>query len=588
MGLEDKEYQNKVETALKGLKIDKNFRLPIYDNEKTVGCLSPVQADDINDSDVVSLLAEWRQANKDSFPTQFKVTMEGTKKWLDEQVINKSDRILFMVYSNGKPIGHMGLALFNYHYRFCEIDNVVRGSEDAKGIMTLALNAIIRWAFEELGLSFLSLRVFSDNARAIALYQRCGFLEVKRIPLERIEENDAVKFIEIPYGSMKRPDRYFALMSLQNPHEKPKEKMILTAGPSISEKEVEYVLDAVKNGWNQSWNKYIKEFEKRFAEYTGVKYAMATSSATGALHLSLLALGVKPGDEVILPDLCWVASASAVCYCGAKPVFADISRDTWCLDPVSMEKCITERTKAVIPVHSYGYPCDMNSINKIAKEHGLFVLEDAAPSVGSTYMGKKTGSLGDIAAFSFQGAKILVTGEGGMVVTDNENLYERALFLNGHGRDPNRQFWIKEVGYKYLMSNLQAALGLAQLERVDGFVEKKRRIFSWYHSRLSDIQGLRLVAERDGIKTNHWMTSVVLEGFPGKRSELMIKLKEKGIDTRPFFYPNSGFQFFEKADNPVSYFVAENGINLPSGVNLTEEEVDYIAGNIRNILKEFI
>ncbi|OHB58195.1 MAG: hypothetical protein A2173_03595, partial [Planctomycetes bacterium RBG_13_44_8b] len=353
------------------------------------------------------------------------------------------------------------------------------------------------------------------------------------------------------------------------------EKTILTAGPSITKKEINYVLDAVKSGWNENWDNYLTKFEQAFAGFIGVKYALATSSCTGAMHLALLSLGIKGGDEVIIPDLSWVATASVVKYVGAEPVLVDVLEDSWCLDPVSLKKAITTKTKAIMPVHLYGHPCEMDEINKIAKEYGLFVIEDAAQAIGSLYKSKRPGSLGDIACFSFQGAKIMVTGEGGMLLTNNEEWYRRSKFYNNHGRDLNGTFWILEVGYKYKMSNLQAALGLAQLERIEELVSKKQLIYRWYSDRLKDINGISLNTERPNIKNNYWMTSLVLnKDFGVSRDELMKAMKEKyHIDTRTFFYPVSSFKPFNRRfENEISDKLSHNGINLPSGHNLQEED----------------
>jgi perosamine synthetase len=365
-------------------------------------------------------------------------------------------------------------------------------------------------------------------------------------------------------------------------------KEILTAGPSITQKEIDYVLDAVKNGWNENWNGYLKKFEQTFAEFIGLKYALATSSCTGAMHLALLALGIKEGDEVIMPDLAWVATANVVKYINAVPVLVDVLEDTWCLDPESVKRACTDKTKAVMPVHLYGHPCDMREINAIAKENNLFVIEDAAQGIGSLYNDKRPGSLSDIGCFSFQGAKIMVTGEGGMLVTNNKELYERAKFFNNHGRDPKGSFWIFEVGYKYKMSNIQAALGLAQVERIETFVEKKRLVHKWYRDRLADIEGLQLNAERPGVRNNYWMTSIVLKkDFGISRDELMRRLKEEArVDSRSFYYPISEFKPFSKRfENKVSKELAFSGVNLPSGYNLKEKDVDWIAKNIRKFLR---
>lgn len=368
---------------------------------------------------------------------------------------------------------------------------------------------------------------------------------------------------------------------------KPKQ-MILTAGPSISKKEEQYVVDAVRNGWNFHFNDYVEKFEKTLASYTGVKHAMTTSSGTGALHLALLAMGVSEGDQVIVPEISAVASANVVTYVGAKPVFVDIEEDTWCIDPHSFKKAITKKTRAVMPVHLYGHPSNMDEINKIAKENSLFVLEDACPSLGALYKGKKTGSLGDMAAFSFQGAKIVVTGEGGMLVTNNTKLFEKASYVGDLGRDRRRgAFWHTLVGYKYKMSNIQAALGLAQLERVESFIEAKRKIFTWYQKRLGNVEGLRLNVEKQWARNIYWMNSIVLDRkFDVERDELMTRLKERLIDTRPFFYPFSMLPMYkQKTKSDVAYHVGLNGINLPSGLMLTEEVVDYVAKQVVSILK---
>ena len=365
------------------------------------------------------------------------------------------------------------------------------------------------------------------------------------------------------------------------------QKTILTAGPSITKKEIEYVNDAVTNGWNENWNGYLKRFEQSFAEYTGNRFALSTSSCTGALHLALLALGVGPGDEVIVPEITWVATASAVTYTGAKPVFADVEADTWCLDPKSAERAITGRTKAIVPVHIYGHPTDMAAIHALAAAHKLKVMEDAAPALGAEVNGKKVGGLSDVAAFSFQGAKIMTTGEGGMLVTNDEAIFERAKFLGDHGRDPHVAFKIAEIGYKYKLSNIQAALGLAQLERIEELVGKKRQIYHWYEERLRSLPHLQLNAERPWARNICWMTSIVLDENAGvSRDEVMALLKDRHIDSRPFFPPVSSFPMFISAAkrNPVAYRVSANGINLPSGHNLTEADVDYVCASLTTVL----
>ena len=364
-------------------------------------------------------------------------------------------------------------------------------------------------------------------------------------------------------------------------------KTILTAGPSITEREIDYVLDAVAHGWNQNWNSYLLRFEQLFAKEIGTRFALSTSSCTGAMHLALLGLGVGPGDEVIVPEITWVATASAVTYCGATPVFVDVEPDTWCMDIASAERAITQRTKVIAPVHLYGHPVDMVGLTTLARKHGLRILEDAAPALGSEVNRRRVGGLGDIGAFSFQGAKLLTTGEGGMLVTSDETLFERIRHLADHGRDPKDPHRNSITGFKYKLSNLQAALGLAQLERLEELVEKKRCIFGWYQERLCGLPGVRLNAERPWARNNYWMSSLLLEeGGKRRRDGVMASLKQEGIDSRPFFRPLSSFPMYaSRADeNPIAYEIAASGINLPSGHNLTEQEIDRICSVVRDSL----
>ena len=361
--------------------------------------------------------------------------------------------------------------------------------------------------------------------------------------------------------------------------------MILTAGPSITEKEITYVTDAITNGHGEMCAYYIKKFEKSFAEYIGVQHALTTSSCTGALHLALVALGIGEGDEVIVPDMSWIATASAVVYTGATPVFVDILPDSWCIDPVEVKKHITKNTKAIIPVHLYGQPCLMYEIMDIAEKYGLKIVEDAAPSVGAEYEYKKTGSFGDIGCFSFQGAKMLSTGEGGMLVTNDTALYHKVKHFAEHGRE-STGFEISDIGFKYKMSNLQAAMGLAQLERVEDLIAKRKQIYDWYCNELDGIDGLMLnKKDTVGEKSIYWMTSIVLnKDFGITRNELMGRLKDKEIDTRPFFPSMSSFKMFKGTSNKFAHYIGSNGVNLPSSHNITKEEVGYVCDSIKSIL----
>ena len=346
---------------------------------------------------------------------------------------------------------------------------------------------------------------------------------------------------------------------------KKREDLILTAGPSITKKEISYVTDAVTNGWNDQWNKYITKLEKQFSEYIGVKHAISTTSCTGAMHLALKGLGIGEGDEVIVPETTWIATAAVVTYVGAKPIFVDIERDSWCIDPCSLKKSISSKTKAVIPVHVYGGCAKMDEIMK----------------------NKKIGSFGDATAFSFQGAKVMTTGEGGIFLTDDSELFKQVSNIADQGRSYTRTLWNDQIGLKYKMSNIQAALGLAQLERLDELIDKKRQIFSWYYHNLKNIEGILLNYERDECKNTFWMTTMVMEkDFGISRDELIKKLKEWNVDTRPVFYPLSSMDMFETINNKNAQWFSERGINLPSGHNRTEEDINYICDVIKTILGE--
>ena len=366
------------------------------------------------------------------------------------------------------------------------------------------------------------------------------------------------------------------------------ETMILTAGPSIGVREKIYSADATINGWNNQWNKYLSKFEQEFADYIGVKYAIATSSCTGAMHIALAALDLKEGDEVIVPDITWVSTANAVMLVGATPIFADVDIDTWTLDPKSVESLITDKTKAIMPVHLYGHPAKMDEIMSLGKKYNLKIIEDAAPSIGAEFNEKKTGSFGDFSAFSFQGAKLLVTGEGGMLCTNNKDLYEKAHKIWNQGRVPGT-FWIEELSSKYKMSNIQAAIGLGQLQRNDLMVNKKRIINDWYYNRLKKIKGIKFFRESQSVKSIYWMSCIILEDENViRREEFCKKLKERNIDTRPVFPTISQYPYWIKKqkEQPNSKLISERAINLPSGVCLSKDEIDYVCDQIIKILDQ--
>ena len=369
---------------------------------------------------------------------------------------------------------------------------------------------------------------------------------------------------------------------------------IPVSGPSITEKEIRYVTDAVTNCWYENANLYHERFERAFAAYLGVKHAIALPSCTSAIHLSLLAFGVGPGDEVIVPECTWIATAAPITYVGATPVFADIDESSWCLSPESFAACITPRTRAVIPVDLYGNLPDLAGIRAIAAQHGIKVIEDAAEAIGSRYHGRLTGTWGDAGVFSFHGSKTMTTYEGGMLVTDDAALHQRALFLRDHGRKPGDRFFFNaEVAYKYKMSSMQAALGLAQIERIDELIARKREIFSWYHDELGGIPGIILNPEPADTLNSYWMVTVLLPPALGLRKErLMDLMAAEGIDCRPFFHPLSSLPAYNataagqtaSARNPVSYRLSPYGINLPSGLNLTRPLVARVCDSLHRIL----
>ena len=369
---------------------------------------------------------------------------------------------------------------------------------------------------------------------------------------------------------------------------------IPVAGPSITEKEIHYVTDAVTNAWYSNANMYHDRFQQAFADYLGRRYAIALPSCTSAIHLSLLALGIGPGDEVIVPDATWIASAAPITYVGATTVFADIDEDTWCLSAKSFEECVSARTKAVIPVDLYGNMPRMEEILAVAERYGIAVIEDAAEAAGAEYRGKKAGSFGDTAVFSFHGSKTLTTGEGGMLVTDRDDIFHRASFLRDHGRTPGDSlFWNKEVAHKYKMSSMQAALGLAQLERLDELMERKREIFDCYKRELSDLPGVTLNRELPDTKNAFWMITVVLDPDPGlEKNYLQQELNKRNIDSRPFFHPLSSIPAYHDSPtaqaardrNRVSYRICPYGLNLPSGLNMDEEKIRFVCDVFREIV----
>jgi perosamine synthetase len=367
-------------------------------------------------------------------------------------------------------------------------------------------------------------------------------------------------------------------------------KRIPVAGPSITRREIDYVTDAVTNCWYGNASAYHERFEHAFASSVARRYAMALPSCTSGIHLALLALGVGPGDEVIVPEITWIASAAPISYVGATPVFADVDEKTWCMTAQSFRARITPRTKAVIPVDLYGNVADMPAIVEVARDHRIAVIEDAAEAAGGRWGGRPAGSFGEASVFSFHGSKTLTTGEGGMLVTDDEALFRRAGILRDHGRLPgDSSFFNAEVGFKYKMSAMQAALGLAQLERLDELLRMKRAAFRWYADALADVPGVSLNFEAPGSESTYWMVTLMLDPSYGLTKEQIRRhLDERGIDTRPFFHPLSSLpayaQLGPRRENAVAYRISPYGVNLPSSLALTKGDVARVADAVRTML----
>lgn len=346
--------------------------------------------------------------------------------------------------------------------------------------------------------------------------------------------------------------------------------------PSITNLEVEYATDATANGWGENCYDYINKFEKLFREHLGVKFAIATSSCTGALHMGLASLNIGPGDEVILADTNWIATAAPIVYLGATPIFVDISPESWCIDANEVEKAITPKTKAIIAVHLYGNLADMDRLLDIGSKHNIPIIEDAAEAIGSVYYGRRAGTIGKFATFSFHGSKTITTGEGGMFVTNDSNLYEKVLTLSNHGRTrtQTKQFWPEALGFKYKMSNIQAAIGCAQVERINDLIETKQRILKYYKENLSSLPGLSMNFEPKNCINGAWMPTV--EFKPETKmtiQKLQDGFKASNIDARNFFWPLSSLPLFNvKKENNHAWRIPNYAINLPSYHDMTKIE----------------
>jgi len=359
--------------------------------------------------------------------------------------------------------------------------------------------------------------------------------------------------------------------------------------PSITELEVRYATDAAANGWGEKCYEYINRFENAFKEHLDVKYAIATSSCTGALHMGMSTLGIGPGDEVILADTNWIATAAPIVQLGAKPIFVDILPDSWCLDPKLVETSITEKTKAIIAVHLYGNLCDMDSLLTISKKYNIPIIEDAAEAIGSIYHEKRAGSMGKFGAFSFHGTKTITTGEGGIFVTNDKGLYNKALTLSNHGRskDQSKQFWPDMIGFKYKMSNIQAAIGCAQMERIEELISRKREILNYYKKNLEHIPGIKMNPEPNGEVNGSWMPNIVFSKEMGvSREKILENFIKENIDARVFFWPLSSLPMFDnQQDNLIAWDLPNRSINLPSYNDMNIDQLDRVINIVKSMEK---
>src|ERR1700761_9538867 len=352
--------------------------------------------------------------------------------------------------------------------------------------------------------------------------------------------------------------------------------------PTIGSREKELVLDALDSGWVSSIGKYIDEFEAGFARYCGTEYALAVSNGTTGLHLALASLGIGPGDEVIIPDLTFVATANAVAYTGAVPGLADVDADTLCIDAASVKSLISPRTKAIMPVHLYGHPADMDSLSEIADAHGIALIEDAAEAHGAEYKGRRVGGLGKCGVFSFYGNKVITTGEGGMLTTNDRDFYTLARRLRDHAMSPHRRYFHEERGYNYRITNLQAALGVAQLERIDDFLARRAEIMDWYNAEIPATDHVRLNRVKNWAKSAFWMVCLEVDWFDEPRRDAFMKaLKTRGIDSRPYFCTLSSMPMYRQAPLPVAAKKAQIGLNLPSYYELTKSDVRRIGSDVK-------
>jgi perosamine synthetase len=555
--------------------------IPFQKEEFSSFRLVPVAKYFLDDAVAISELAEWRNQ---TFAVQMphnRTDEVRTKEWLKNLVQETPNRILFFVTDkHGRRLGHIGLWIKEDGR--VELDNVIKApSTLTKGLFTAATVSLGLWTYEFLGIGELQLRVLQSNIHALKFYEKIGFSidTIQHLTVVTTAKDTELVPSDTP------SDNAWVHMSVELENFTSTDDHILTAGPSIGPFEISLVTEAVKSGWKHHNADFLKAFSEEFASYVGSRYALPTDCCTSALHLSLWALGIGPGDEVIVPEITWVSTATAVRFVGATPVFADIDPQTWCMDVASVESLVTNKTKAIIPVHLYGFVANLSELKDLCGRKGLSMVQDAAPGIGSMFQGEGVAKYGDISCFSFQGAKLLVSGEGGVLTTDDEELYEKAFKIATSGRKPGT-FWIESRGKKMARSNLTASLALGQLQTVERQIEKKRRISSWYQEALGDLEGISFQQEAPNTRSIAWMTSIHVNRSNFDREAFRKELLDKKIETRPVFSPISRYPIWEEISVglPNASYIGDNAINLPSGVNLSRDAVYRVAKAVREIL----
>lgn len=357
--------------------------------------------------------------------------------------------------------------------------------------------------------------------------------------------------------------------------------------PDLSGNELVYVTDCITSSWISSLGEYIPRFEEAFAAFCGVRHAIAIDNGTAALHLALALYDIGPGDEVIVPTLTFVATANAVHYTGATPVFVDSESESWGIDPAAIETKISPKTRAIIPVHLFGHPANMGPIMALAQKYNLIVIEDAAEAHGAEYKGQRVGGIGQVGCFSFYGNKVLTTGEGGMLTTNDADVAKKARLLKDHGMSKEIRYWHPVVGYNYRMTNIQAALGLAQLERIDHILARKRRLAEIYHTNLADCPGIIRPPEADWAKNIYWLyTILITNDLAVSRDDVARALKQRGIDSRPVFIPMHQLPPYQDTANafPVAENLSQQGLSLPSYLTLSDNQLNFICNTLREII----